>query len=50
MNGQTGKLVGDLPVDRQKKRKTFLGLALGLSAVLCLLLSGPLAGLFARIM
>ncbi len=42
MNGQTGKLVGDLPVDKQKKMKTFLGLALGLGAALSLLLSGPI--------
>lgn len=47
MNGQTGKLVGNLPVDQEKKRKLFLGMALGLSAIVSLLLSSPLASLFA---
>ena len=33
MNGQTGKLVGDLPVDKQKFWSTFFGLGAGLSAI-----------------
>ena len=32
MNGQTGKLVGDLPVDKSAYRKWLLGLTAGLSA------------------
>ena len=32
MNGQTGKFVGDLPVDRSAATKWMLGLSVGLSA------------------
>ena len=32
MNGQTGKFVGDLPVDKGAYRKWFLGIALGVAA------------------
>jgi len=32
MNGQTGKFVGDLPVDKGAARRIFLGIALGLGA------------------
>ena len=42
MNGQTGKIVGDLPVDKGKLRKWFWGLGLGLSVIFSLLFSGPL--------
>ena len=37
MNGQTGKLVGDLPVDQRKLRLTRIGLALLIALVLMLL-------------
>jgi len=33
MNGQTGKLVGDLPVDKKKFWSVFLGLGAGLSVI-----------------
>lgn len=42
MNGQTGKMVGDLPVDRGKLQAWFWATALGASALLSLLFSGPL--------
>ena len=45
MNGQTGKMVGDLPADKGKLRKLFWGLTIGLTAVLSLFLSGPLGGM-----
>ena len=47
MNGQTGKLVGDLPVDNRKLRLTKLGLTLLFAAVLFLFgFSGWIARLF----
>ena len=45
MNGQTGKMVGDLPADKGKLRTWFWACALGASAVLSLLFSGPLGRL-----
>ena len=42
MNGQTGKLVGDLPADKGKIKVWFFSVAAGLSVVLGVLLSGPL--------
>lgn len=38
MNGQTGKMVGDLPVDKGKFWRTFLALGLGISALIALIL------------
>jgi len=38
MNGQTGKMVGDLPVDRKKYWTTFLALGAGLSVLFALLM------------
>ncbi len=50
MNGQTGKMVGDLPVDKSKWHKTFWSTFLGLGIILSLFFSGPigswLTGLF----
>lgn len=45
MNAQTGKLVGDLPADKNKLRACFWGLAVGASTILSLLFSGPLGRL-----
>ncbi len=45
MNGQTGKLVGDLPLDRKKARQWFWGIAAAASLAFILLLSGPLGRL-----
>ena len=42
MNGQTGKLVGDLPADKGKLRTWFWGTAVGASVLFSLLFSGPL--------
>lgn len=42
MNGQTGKLVGNLPMDKGSFWKWFWGLTAGVGAVLSLFLSGPL--------
>lgn len=39
MNGQTGKIVGDLPVSKGKLAAWFLGLTAGITVVLSLLLS-----------
>ena len=39
MNGQTGKFVGDLPVDKAAKNKMFLGITLGVAAAAYLLLT-----------
>ncbi len=47
MNGQTGKMVGDLPADKGKLRTWFWASALGASAVLSLLFSGSLGHLIA---
>lgn len=44
MNGQTGKFVGDLPVDERKARRLFWGTALGVSLLLSLLFAGPIGG------
>ena len=38
MNGQTGKLIGDLPVDKGKVAAWFAGTSLPLMAVLALLM------------
>ena len=47
MNGQTGKLVGDLPADQRKYRLTMLGLTILIAAVLMLLgIPGWIARLF----
>ena len=46
MNGQTGKMVGDLPIDKKKKRLWFWGVAIAASAVLTALFSGPFGHLF----
>ena len=47
MNGQTGKLVGDLPADQRKYRLTMLGLTILIAAVLMLLgIPGWIAKLF----
>ena len=40
MNGQTGKLIGDLPIDKKKYRSWFIRLALPIAAVLAILLFG----------
>ena len=47
MNGQTGKFVGDLPVDKGKKRRTFAAIyvSLALAMTACMLMFGNLAGL-----
>lgn len=50
VNGQTGKIAGDLPVDRHKKSLWFWGSFAGLSVVLSALLSGPLGRLFFNLM
>lgn len=42
MNGQTGKMVGDLPVDKTKLTLWFLGIFLGFSTLLSIFFSGPL--------
>ena len=42
MNGQTGKLVGDLPMDKRSFWTWFLGIGVGVGAVLSLFLSGSL--------
>ena len=34
MNGQTGKFVGDLPVDKSAATKWMLGLSVGMSAAI----------------
>ena len=47
MNGQTGKLVGDLPIDERKLRRIRLGLTLLIAAILFLLgISTGIAKLF----
>ena len=38
MNGQTGKMVGDLPVDKKKYWSVFFGIGAGLSAISSLLI------------
>jgi len=38
MNGQTGKLIGDLPVDKGKYWSWFAGISLPLAAILALIL------------
>jgi len=37
MNGQTGKIAGDLPVDKKKFWSMFLGIGAGLSVISSLL-------------
>ena len=46
MNGQTGKMVGDLPADKGKLNKWFWGTGIGASLLFILLFSGLLSGLF----
>ena len=46
MNGQTGKMVGDLPADKGKLRKWFWGTGIGASILFILLFSGLLSELF----
>ena len=48
MNGQTGKMVGNLPCDRSKLHLWFWSVAAGASLVLSLLLSGPIGRMIAR--
>lgn len=48
MNGQTGKMVGNLPADKSKLRLWFWGTAAGASLILSLLLSGPIGRFIAR--
>ncbi len=48
MNGQTGKMVGDLPLDMGKARNWFLGTALGSSIVLSLLFAQTLGTVIAN--
>ena len=48
MNGQTGKMVGNLPADRSKLHLWFWSMAAGFSLVLSLLLSGPIGRMIAR--
>ena len=38
MNGQTGKLIGDLPIDKGKKTKRFLMLFLPIMIVLAIII------------
>ena len=38
MNGQTGRLIGDLPVDKRRVAAWFAGISLPLMAVLAFLL------------
>ena len=38
MNGQTGKLVGDLPVDKRKVAAWFVGISVPLMILLAILL------------
>ena len=49
INGQTGKLVGNLPVDKGKFHRIFWGITGGLGAVLSLLFSGLLGTWFANL-
>ena len=42
VNGQTGKLAGDLPADPKKASRLFWGIGMGLSLLLSALISGPL--------
>ena len=46
VNGQTGKMVGDLPVDEKKRRLWFWGSFAALGAVLSAILSGPFGRMF----
>ena len=50
MNGQTGKMVGDLPADPVKARAWFFGTLAGASLVLSLLFSGPLGRFFGNLL
>lgn len=43
VNGQTGKMVGDLPVDKKKQNIWFFSLLIGISGLLSLLFAGPLS-------
>lgn len=49
VNGQSGKMVGDLPVDQGKLRKIFWSIVLGGGTVLSLLFSGPLGRMLANL-
>ena len=46
VNGQTGKMVGDLPIDKTKQNIWFWSLFAGLGAVLSVFLSGPFGRMF----
>lgn len=48
MNGQTGKMVGNLPMDRSLFHRWFWSVALGASLVLSLLFSGPIGRMIAQ--
>ena len=50
VNGQTGKLAGDLPADPQKSSRLFWGIGVGLSLLLSLLISGPLGQILAALL
>ncbi len=50
MNGQTGKFVGDLPVDKKKAQCLFWGVAAGLSVNPRFLFAGPLGGFFSALL
>jgi DNA-directed RNA polymerase subunit RPC12/RpoP len=43
VNGQTGKMAGDLPIDGKKQNIWFFGLLAGITALLSLLFTGPLS-------
>lgn len=49
MNAQTGKLVGDLPIDKNKARALFFGMAAVFSTVFSLLFSLPLGRFIAEL-
>lgn len=50
MNGQTGKMVGNLPVDKARLRLWFWGIALGGSVLGSLLFAGPLGRLLGSLL
>ena len=49
MNGQTGKLVGNLPIDPNRKRALFYGSFVTVSLLLSLLFAGPLGRMLFRL-
>ena len=50
MNGQTGKMVGDLPADKGRLRAWFWGTFFSASVILSLLFSGPLGRAIANML